>query len=309
MRPPWHPRPPSAAPGTGVLALAATPAPAEQRLRRPPRRRPCNHAPPTSNPVASVQVGTSTSRPASRPRSSAAWGASSQRRHRRPPETTQGKKLAAIKRSGPWDFWRQYRTNVPQHPHQGGAEQNPVLWRSDRFVCTYAGPMLASGLISLKGELPKWDDDKRHWFTIVHLVDRITGQRLAIVNVHMIHGAVKGGGPVPGEPRHWDVRHPDDESDQRSEAAGVRPGLLVTGDYNAGWVADVASSRTAVPRSTPSTTGPCGPRIAQQRERNARGRAHRPGVLAIAGVLSAVRSEGLLRACPDRRAIRPPAAN
>src|SRR4051794_35920531 len=114
-------------------------------------------------------------------------------------------KLAEIKRSGSWDFWRQYRHNIPSHPHQGGTEQNPVLWRSDRFVCTYAGPMLASGLISLRGETPKWDDDRRHWFTVVHLVDLVTGQRLSIVNIHMIPGAITGGVPLRGERRHWKI--------------------------------------------------------------------------------------------------------
>jgi endonuclease/exonuclease/phosphatase family metal-dependent hydrolase len=149
------------------------------------------------------------------------------------------KKLAAIKRSGPWDFWRQYRTNIPQHPHEGGAEQNPVMWRGDRFVCTYAGPMLASGLISLKGELPKWDDDKRHWFSVVHLVDRVTGQRLSIVNVHMIHGAVKGGTPAKGEPLHWDVYVTQMtnliEKVENQRGYGT---VYVMGDFNCGWVAD-----------------------------------------------------------------------
>src|SRR5262245_11624500 len=32
------------------------------------------------------------------------------------------RKLAAIRRSGPWDFWRQYRRNVVRHRHAGGAE-------------------------------------------------------------------------------------------------------------------------------------------------------------------------------------------
>jgi hypothetical protein len=158
------------------------------------------------------------------------------------------KKLAAIKRSGPWDFWRQYRTNIGRHPHQGGAEQNPVLWRSDRFVCTYAGPMLASGLMSLRGERPKWDDDKRHWFTVIHLVDRVTGQRLSIVNVHMIHGAVKGGVPVPHEPRHWDVyvtqmTHLITKVEKQRGYGTV----FVMGDFNAGWVADKKKRHAHLP--------------------------------------------------------------
>jgi len=149
------------------------------------------------------------------------------------------RKLAAIRRSGPWDFWRQYRRNVVRHRHAGGAEQTPVLWRSDRFTCTYAGPMLASGLISLRGELPRYDDDKRHWFTVVHLVDRISGQRIAIVNVHLIQGAVKAGRPVPHLRRHWAIYKTQMtnliQKVQRQQGYGR---VFITGDFNAGWVAD-----------------------------------------------------------------------
>ena len=78
-----------------------------------------------------------------------------------------------------------------------------MLWRSDRFVCTYAGPALLSDIFPLYGEKPAFDDSKTHWFTVVHLVDRVTGQRLAIVNVHLIPGVIMGGLPVRGIPRHW----------------------------------------------------------------------------------------------------------
>jgi endonuclease/exonuclease/phosphatase family metal-dependent hydrolase len=147
--------------------------------------------------------------------------------------------LAAIKRSGNWSFWRQHRANIPQHPHEGGAEQTPVLWRSDRFVCTYAGPMLASGMISLRGERPSWDDNQRHWFTVVHLVDRISGQRLSIVDVHMIHGAIQAGRPVRGRPRHWHVycvqmAHLIKKVERQRGYGRV----FVMGDFNAGWTAD-----------------------------------------------------------------------
>jgi exonuclease III len=151
---------------------------------------------------------------------------------------TKAKKLANLSGRG-WDFWRQYRTNIPQHPHQGGAEQVPVLWRADRFVCTYAGPMLASDVYSLRGELPTWDDQQRHWFTIVHLVDTVTGQHISVVNVHLIHGAVMGGGPVSGRPRHWHVYVTQMtnliEKVQKQQGYGR---VLVTGDFNSGWVAD-----------------------------------------------------------------------
>jgi hypothetical protein len=155
--------------------------------------------------------------------------------------------LAGLASSG-WDFWRQYRTNIPSHPTQGGTEQQPVLWRSDRFVCTYAGPALLSGLFSLNGEKPAFDDTKRHWFTVVHLVDRVTGQRLVILNVHLIPGVVMGGLPVPGMPRHWALYKMQManvvDMVKRQQSWGK---VFVLGDFNAGWLQDKAHRHKHLP--------------------------------------------------------------
>lgn len=148
-------------------------------------------------------------------------------------------KLAEIKRSTEWDFWRQYRTHVASHPKRGGTEQQPVMWRSSRFVCTYSGPMLASGLISLKGEAASGDGTVRHWFSVIHLVDRVTGQRLSIVNVHMLHGAVAGGRPIRSRPKHWRTYRIQMTNlirkTQNQQGYGK---VFIMGDFNAGWVAD-----------------------------------------------------------------------
>lgn len=146
--------------------------------------------------------------------------------------------LAGLSDSG-WDFYRQYRTNIPSHPKQGGAEQQPILWRSDRFVCTYAGPALMSRAYNLHGEQPAYGKNMRHWFTIVHLVDRVTGQRLSLINCHLIEGVVKGGRPVPGIPRHWhlyvtQLTHVVAAAQHQLGYGNV----YVMGDFNAGWLQD-----------------------------------------------------------------------
>ena len=147
-------------------------------------------------------------------------------------------RLAAIKRSGGWSFWRQYRRHVKRHPRRGGTEQNPVIWRN-RFVCTYAGPMLASGLISLRGEPDAREGYKSHWFTVIHLVDRVSGQRLSIVNVHMLHGAVRAGRPYPGRPKHWRTYQIQMTNLIRKVQQQQGYGrVFIIGDFNAGWVAD-----------------------------------------------------------------------
>jgi len=155
--------------------------------------------------------------------------------------------LADLASSG-WDFYRQYRTNVASHPHQGGAEQQPVLWRSDRFACTYAGPALLSKVFLLNGEKPVFDDSRSHWFTVVHLVDKVTGQRVSIVNVHLIPGVIMGGVPVRGIPRHWKLYQKQMARvvamTQQQESWGR---VFVLGDFNAGWVQDAAHRHAHLP--------------------------------------------------------------
>ncbi len=146
--------------------------------------------------------------------------------------------LANLASSG-WDFYRQYRTDITKHPAEGGTEQQPVVWRSDRFVCTYAGPALLSPIYSLNGELPAFGDTSNRWFTVVHLVDKVTGQKIAILNVHMIPGVIMNGVPVPGIPRHWQLykiqlAHLVAQAQQQEGYGRV----YVLGDFNAGWKAD-----------------------------------------------------------------------
>ncbi len=155
--------------------------------------------------------------------------------------------LANLSSSG-WDFYRQYRTHVSSHPHQNGAEQMPVLWHSDRFVCTYAGPALLSDIFLLHGEKPAFDDNKPHYFTVVHLVDRVTGQKIAILNVHLIPGVIMSGVPNRGMPRHWalyqkQLAHVVAMTRQQQKWGRV----FVLGDFNSGWLQDKAHRHRGLP--------------------------------------------------------------
>jgi len=230
----------------GIAALATTPAQGDAASQaRLLGGDPCNHAvPKPSNPVASpvrigsfnIRAGTSTQDFSAGVHAFLPYGDIIGLQ-----ETNSKDKalvLANLADNG-WDFYRQYRTNIPSHPHQGGAEQQPVLWQSDRFVCTYAGPALLSDIFPLYGEKPAFDDTRSHWFTVVHLVDRITGQKLSIVNIHLIPGVIMGGVPVRGIPRHWELY-------QRQLAKVVAAArqqqswgrVFVLGDFNSGWLQD-----------------------------------------------------------------------
>jgi endonuclease/exonuclease/phosphatase (EEP) superfamily protein YafD len=99
--------------------------------------------------------------------------------------------------------------------------------------------MHASGLISLRGEPDAREGYKSHWFTVIHLVDRVSGQRLSIVNVHMLHGAVRAGRPYPGRPKHWRTyRIQMTNLIQKVQQQQGYGRVFIVGDFNAGWVAD-----------------------------------------------------------------------
>ena len=239
---------------SGIAAVATTPAHGEdQSMARLLGGDACNHAAPKpSNPVASpLRIGSFNIQAK---QSVADFSAGV---HALLPyvdvaglqETNSKDKaqvLANLAGSG-WDFYRQYRNHIMSHPLQGGAEQQPVLWRSDRFVCTYAGPVLQSGVYRLKGEKPTYGD-MRHYFTVVHLVDRVSGQRLAIINCHLVQGAVMAGTRVPGLPRHWHLYVTQltkvVAAAERQQGYGR---VFVLGDFNSGWLQDKAHRNRHLP--------------------------------------------------------------
>jgi hypothetical protein len=243
---------------TGIAAAASTPAHGvDETMARLLGGDPCNHAAPRpSNPVAApVRIGSYNIR------AGTSTGDFSAGVHAFAPyadiiglqETNSKDKamvLANLASSG-WDFYRQFRTDVTKHPHQGGTEQQPVLWQSDRFVCTYAGPALMSDIFSLRGEKPAFDDTRKYWFTVVHLVDRITGQKIAIVNVHLIPGVIMSGVPIKGIPRHWalyqkQLNHVVAMARQQQNWGRV----FVLGDFNSGWLQDAAHRHKGLPIRT-----------------------------------------------------------
>jgi endonuclease/exonuclease/phosphatase (EEP) superfamily protein YafD len=95
-----------------------------------------------------------------------------------------------------------------------------------------------SGLFGLHHEKPSVSNMRR-WFTVVHLVDRVSGRHLALVDCHLLQGAIKGGRPVPGLPRHRQLYI--SQLTKVVAAAQHQQGygsVFVIGDFNAGWVAD-----------------------------------------------------------------------
>lgn len=239
---------------TGIAAVATTPAHGvDQSMARLLGGDACNHAAPRpSNPVASplrigtfnIQAGRSVADFSAGVRALLPYVDIAGLQETNSKDKAQV--LANLASSG-WDFYRQYRTNIPSHPLQGGAEQQPVLWRSDRFVCTYAGPALQSGVYRLGREKPTYGD-MRHYFTVVHLVDRVSGERISVINCHLVQGAVMAGRRVPGLPRHWHLFVTQLEkvvaAAQRQQGYGK---VFVLGDFNSGWLQDAQHRHKHLP--------------------------------------------------------------
>jgi hypothetical protein len=75
---------------------------------------------------------------------------------------------------------------------------------------------------------------------VVRLRQIATGYEFALINVHLIHGAVKGGKPAPGRPLLYDVYKQQVQS-LRSEVSNQQSAgfpVYVTGDFNIGYVQD-----------------------------------------------------------------------
>jgi endonuclease/exonuclease/phosphatase family metal-dependent hydrolase len=157
--------------------------------------------------------------------------------------------MQSLLAAGGWSYWREHRKNIPEHPTEGGAEQTPVLWRADRFDLLAAEKALMSPAFDLHGESPAYDDRKPHYFSVVRLKDRWTGQYLSILNVHTVHGAVRSGRPEVGKPWHYrlwvkQVKAIRDRA-AAEQALGYR--TLVLGDFNSGWLWDMKARRRTFP--------------------------------------------------------------
>ncbi len=128
-------------------------------------------------------------------------------------------------RSRGWGYFRASR---------GSGEQNPVLWRTSRFSKISARSVKTAGARAGVGA---------HYATVVRLRVRATGQKIAIVNVHLPPGAIKGGLPSRSNPGRFD-RYADELVATRRVAqaerrvGSTRRRVFVTGDLNSAWVAD-----------------------------------------------------------------------
>src|SRR3954453_18305362 len=157
-------------------ATLATPAVGRSAEARSLQGTPCNEPTPqpTQPTAASVRIGTFNIRAGESTRDFAA-GVRALAPHvdiaGLQEVNSKNKARAMTRMTGTWGFYRQFRQYIPSHPRQGGAEQQPIMWRRSRFACTSAGPVLMSRPYDLRREKPAIDDRKNWWFTVVHLVD------------------------------------------------------------------------------------------------------------------------------------------
>ncbi|MBB6627208.1 hypothetical protein H5V45_07720 [Nocardioides sp. KIGAM211] len=129
-------------------------------------------------------------------------------------------------------------------------EQNPVIWRRADFdLVRGSGFKLADGMVidDEKGVTP--EVRKPSYATVVRLVDRATGQKLSVINVHLVPGAVKAGHPTPGRPKLFKLYTKQVAGAVRAVKAesAVSDRVFIFGDFNVGYKADLRERRKALP--------------------------------------------------------------
>ena len=284
---PWPPRPPAATTSRWHACSVATPA---TTPRRGPRTRVASplRIGQLQHPGRRVDAGLLGRRarlPAVR------------RRRRSPGDQLQGQGAWCWPTwpAAGWDFYRQYRTNILSHPHQGGAEQEPVLWRSDRFVCTYAGPVAAvrASTASTVRSRRSATDALLHGRAPRRPGHVVSG--LAIINVHLIPGAVMGGLAGAGASLGTGT---STSPARRSVVAAAEQQqgcgrVFVLGDFNSGWLQDEAHRHKHLPIRS---FGAIGFRSMWATENPGKGRGSAPGGL-IDQVWDTTRRPGAPRCC------------
>lgn len=138
-------------------------------------------------------------------------------------------------------FWGSY--------HAPKIQQNPVIWDRRVFELLGArGPWLASPR-RLGRELPGSSRQvKKSYASVVHLRHRASGRRLSVVNVHLVHGAVRAGRPWPGRPRTFRLFRAQVAGlvrVVRAERAWGR--VFVVGDFNVGYAQDKREGLARLP--------------------------------------------------------------
>jgi endonuclease/exonuclease/phosphatase (EEP) superfamily protein YafD len=119
-------------------------------------------------------------------------------------------------------------------------QQNPVIWNRSRFRLVRAHGDRIARSRHLRGQLPGATRRKKDsTATVVRLRHLASGRRISVINVHLVHGAVKGGKPWPHRPAVFNLF--------RNQVAGLVQAVkrerrwgrvFVTGDFNVGYRAD-----------------------------------------------------------------------
>jgi hypothetical protein len=141
--------------------------------------------------------------------------------------------------------WRVY--------HAPGNHQVPIVWNPRVFESVSASQFkLADG-----GQVEDVSGSKdgklmyrpATYGAVVHLRQISTGYVFSFINVHLIHGAVKGGVPAPGRPLLYALYTQQVASLRAEVTAQQSSGLptYVTGDFNIGFAQDRSTDRKANP--------------------------------------------------------------
>lgn len=128
-------------------------------------------------------------------------------------------------------------------------QQNPVIWNRHRFRLVKARGHRIAKSRHLNGQLPGAKRRKKDsTATIVRLRHRETGRRISVVNVHLVHGAVKGGKPWPHRPAVFNLFRDQVRGLVKTVKHERRWGrVFVTGDFNVGYRADKHSGLPKLP--------------------------------------------------------------
>lgn len=132
-------------------------------------------------------------------------------------------------------------------------QQNPVIWRRDLFDFDSARGFLLAKAMNIGNEHGGGKDAKRaSWATIVRLVHRDSGQRISVINLHLVHGAVKAGRPWPGRPKLYKLYRTQVNGAVRAVRSERRRAdrsdrIFLLGDFNVGYEADAKRRLKALP--------------------------------------------------------------
>lgn len=119
-------------------------------------------------------------------------------------------------------------------------QQNPVIWNKNRFRLVKAEGHRIAKSRYLRGQLPGAKKRKKDsTATVVRLRHRASGRKISVINVHLVHGAVKGGKPWPHRPAVFNLFRDQVRGLVRAVKHERRWGrVFVVGDFNVGYRAD-----------------------------------------------------------------------